>query len=84
MFRTFKTLQDALVELHPDRGRFQSDPDVGKAATELYNTIIRSVEDMVVALSMMEKSRCKCPLLGICKLEYRPEGATYTHAHISI
>ncbi|AEO53772.1 hypothetical protein MYCTH_2295558 [Thermothelomyces thermophilus ATCC 42464] len=57
VFKTFSTLRDSLVELHPDRGRFLSDPDVRKAATELYTTIIRSIEDMVLVLTMMEKSR---------------------------
>ncbi|KAL2161689.1 hypothetical protein VTH06DRAFT_8251 [Thermothelomyces fergusii] len=51
MFKTFSTLRDALVAVHPDHGRFRSDADVRKAAKELYATIIRSIEDMVAVLT---------------------------------
>ncbi|KAI3340822.1 hypothetical protein F4824DRAFT_517265 [Ustulina deusta] len=57
VFKTFSTLQEALVRLHPGRARFRADPKVGQSAASLYKAIVRAIEDMVAVLSSMETSR---------------------------
>ncbi|KAL4739364.1 hypothetical protein BDV11DRAFT_215287 [Aspergillus similis] len=57
VFQTFSTLRDALLELHPDHGRFLSDPGVRKTATELYNAVISAIEDMVLVLAREHEAK---------------------------
>ncbi|KAK4154461.1 hypothetical protein C8A00DRAFT_14394 [Chaetomidium leptoderma] len=55
VFNTFSTLQEALLKLRPDCARFGADPKVKQSATELYQAIVRAIEDLVLVLSRMEK-----------------------------
>ncbi|KAI0556214.1 hypothetical protein F4679DRAFT_578334 [Xylaria curta] len=58
VFKTFSTLQEALVCLHPDHARFRADSKVSQSAASLYGAIVRAIEDMVAVLSYVEKHRC--------------------------
>ncbi|KAJ8110586.1 hypothetical protein ONZ43_g5834 [Nemania bipapillata] len=54
VFKTFSTLQEALVLLHPDRLRFQTDPAVCKSVASLNKAVVGAIENMVKVLSYME------------------------------
>ncbi|KAJ2978700.1 hypothetical protein NUW58_g7413 [Xylaria curta] len=57
VFKTFSTLQEALVRLRPGRARFRADPEVGQSAASLYKAIVRAIEAMMIVLPYMGTSR---------------------------
>ncbi|KAI1169850.1 hypothetical protein F4777DRAFT_595865 [Nemania sp. FL0916] len=54
ILKTFTTLQEALICLHPHRARFRSNPDAIRSAESLYKAIVKAIEDMVVMLAYLE------------------------------